>query len=73
MLYFAQEDTLKWLERKFSEDIKKLRNYETPARGNESIICPEKNEELLSLEGQEKYRKISEFIGVNICIKNKVL
>ena len=33
-----------------------MKTYKIPAGGNESVICPEKDEELLSLEGQEKYR-----------------
>ena len=32
--FFTQEDTLKCLERKISEDIKKMKTYETPAGGN---------------------------------------
>jgi Reverse transcriptase (RNA-dependent DNA polymerase) len=55
-LFFTQTDTLKRLERKFSDEIKKLKCYDTPAGINETVICPEKDKELLNQEGQEKYR-----------------
>ena len=44
------------MKRKFSDDIKTIKTYNIPAGGNDKIICPEKNEELLNWEGQEKYR-----------------
>ena len=55
-LFFTQTDTLKRLERKFSEDVSRMKIFETPAASNDTIICSEKNEEFLSWEGQEKYR-----------------
>jgi hypothetical protein len=54
-LFLSQENNLKELEKRFSEDIKHMKKYDTPAGANHAIIWPEIIENLLDQKGQEKY------------------
>jgi hypothetical protein len=54
-LYLGQVDTLKRLENKFQNNISKMKIYETPARANNTVNQPNKDDELLEKEKQKKY------------------
>jgi hypothetical protein len=52
----SQNDTMTRLEKLFKEEIKTLKNYDTPAGQNDTILRPTENETLLSDEEQSNYR-----------------
>jgi hypothetical protein len=55
-MYLSQEDTIKRLEKMFNEEMKNMKEYETPASQNDTVMRPIEKEERLSQEGQSKYR-----------------
>jgi hypothetical protein len=37
-IYLTQQDSMKRLEKLFGEEVKKMRNYDIPARPNDDVI-----------------------------------
>jgi Reverse transcriptase (RNA-dependent DNA polymerase) len=55
-LYLGQVDTVKRLECKFQNDVTKMKIYKTPAGANKTVKRPNKDDELLEKETQEKHQ-----------------
>ena len=56
LILLNQPDLIRKLSKTFKDDIKDMKDYETPAGSGFKITRPTKEEELLNKENQKKYR-----------------